>query len=149
MKCKTCGKESGNYSNCPEHDLSNTGVPYSRDCKEATPVVAPIPMILYCPKCSFRHIDEGEWATRPHHTHRCNECDMEWTPALVHTYGVLKLIANPGAVDAARKFFDHIEIDTCTLYNRMGSLGGPERVVAHVKDSFGKSWIITADEFGK
>src|SRR4051812_46925725 len=27
--------------------------------------------IMHCPNCSKRHIDEGEFATRMHHTHRC------------------------------------------------------------------------------
>lgn len=29
---------------------------------------------FYCPACNEQHIDEGEWATRPHHTHLCLAC---------------------------------------------------------------------------
>jgi len=48
----------------------------------------PIPIILTCPMCCARHIDEGEWATRPHHTHSCQECGFTWRPAVVPTVGV-------------------------------------------------------------
>lgn len=39
---------------------------------------------LVCPQCDKRHVDEGEWAFRPHHTHRCVDdsagvgCGHEW-----------------------------------------------------------------------
>jgi hypothetical protein len=45
-------------------------------------------MILTCPACNRRHIDEGEFATRPHHTHACQTCGMVWRPAIVNTVGV-------------------------------------------------------------
>jgi predicted RNA-binding Zn-ribbon protein involved in translation (DUF1610 family) len=48
----------------------------------------PIPMFLTCPKCNARHIDEGAFATKPHHTHSCQECGMTWRPAVVPTVGV-------------------------------------------------------------
>lgn len=48
----------------------------------------PIPIILTCPQCGARHIDEGEWATRVHHTHSCQTCGMTWRPAVVATVGV-------------------------------------------------------------
>lgn len=47
-----------------------------------------IPMILTCPGCGERHIDEGEFATKEHHTHACQHCGMVWRPALVPTVGV-------------------------------------------------------------
>ena len=28
----------------------------------------PIPMLLWCPSCGARHVDAGEFATKPHHT---------------------------------------------------------------------------------
>lgn len=40
-----------------------------------------------CPKCTKDHYDEGEWATRPHRTHRCVDdragkgCGHEWADA--------------------------------------------------------------------
>lgn len=48
----------------------------------------PIPMILTCPSCSERHIDDGEFADKPHHTHACQSCGMCWRPAIVPTCGV-------------------------------------------------------------
>jgi rubredoxin len=49
---------------------------------------APVPMILTCPVCGERHIDKGDFETRPHHTHACQHCGMVWRPALVATVGV-------------------------------------------------------------
>lgn len=48
----------------------------------------PIPWTLYCPECGEMHIDEGEWATRPHKTHQCQKCKHEWRPFSVPTVGV-------------------------------------------------------------
>lgn len=49
---------------------------------------SPIPMRLTCPACGELHIDEGEFATKPHHTHSCQSCGMTWRPAVVATVGV-------------------------------------------------------------
>ena len=57
----------------------------------------PIPMLLWCPECGARHVDEGEFAEKPHHTHACQFCGMVWRPAVVHTVGVLFL---PGFKDS-------------------------------------------------
>lgn len=48
----------------------------------------PIPMRLTCPTCSALHIDEGEFATKVHHTHACQSCGAVWRPAVVATVGV-------------------------------------------------------------
>lgn len=47
-----------------------------------------IPMILTCPSCGDRHIDEGPFAEIAHHTHACQGCGMVWRPAKVNTHGV-------------------------------------------------------------
>ena len=47
-----------------------------------------LPLLLNCPCCGVRHIDEGIWATKKHHTHACQGCGMVWRPALVDTVGV-------------------------------------------------------------
>lgn len=47
-----------------------------------------IPMLLWCPECRERHIDEGEFATKAHHTHACQHCGHCWRPAIVPTCGV-------------------------------------------------------------
>lgn len=48
----------------------------------------PIPMLLWCPLCHVRHIDQGEFATRIHHTHSCQHCGLTWRPAVIPTVGV-------------------------------------------------------------
>lgn len=53
-----------------------------------SPLNDPIPMILTCPSCNSRHIDVGEFETKPHHTHACQNCGMVWRPAIVCTVGV-------------------------------------------------------------
>ncbi len=45
-------------------------------------------MLLWCPECGERHIDEGEFATKPHHTHACQHCGHCWRPAIGPTCGV-------------------------------------------------------------
>ena len=49
---------------------------------------APVPMILFCPSCDQRHIDEGDFATISHATHACQHCGVCWRPAAVPTVGV-------------------------------------------------------------
>ncbi len=53
-------------------------------------VQTPLPMLLHCPMpgCGARHIDEGEFAAKPHHTHACQSCGHVWRPAIVATVGV-------------------------------------------------------------
>lgn len=55
----------------------------------------PIPMLLWCPSCGMRHIDEGEWATRPHALHACQVseggCGATWRHSVVPTVGVQSL----------------------------------------------------------
>ncbi len=46
-----------------------------------------VPMVLFCP-FGHRHIDEQEFAEKPHHTHACQECGIVWRPAKVNTHGV-------------------------------------------------------------
>lgn len=73
-------------------------------------MVPRIPMILFCPGlvnraghaapvvCAARHIDKGDFATKEHHTHSCQECGFTWRPAVVATVGVQFL---PGFKDEA------------------------------------------------
>lgn len=48
----------------------------------------PVPMRIICPECKTLHIDEGEFATKPHSTHACQSCGNVWRPAIVATVGV-------------------------------------------------------------
>lgn len=50
--------------------------------------LGPVPMRIPCPECGKLHIDEGEFATKPHHTHACQHCGLVWRPAIVPTVGV-------------------------------------------------------------
>lgn len=43
---------------------------------------------INCPTCGKLHIDEGEFATKPHHTHACQGCGLPWRPSVVYTRGV-------------------------------------------------------------
>jgi hypothetical protein len=63
--------------------------------KPAAPV--PIPTMLRCPKCALTHVDEGEWATKPHRAHLCAWCGHEWRPYDYPTVGVLFPPAAPDA----------------------------------------------------
>lgn len=56
--------------------------------EQADTIEKPTPMRLHCPECGEMHIDVGEFATRPHHTHACQECGHVWRPAIVNTVGV-------------------------------------------------------------
>lgn len=51
------------------------------------PEPQPIPMRIFC-ECGELHIDEGEYATKPHKTHSCQACGRCFQPALVPTVGV-------------------------------------------------------------
>lgn len=59
----------------------------------ATGQDTPISIRLPCPNmlCNEMHIDTGEFATKPHHTHACQFCGNVWRPAVVCTVGVLFL----------------------------------------------------------
>lgn len=60
----------------------------------------PRPMLLTCPGkgCGERHVDEGKFVTKPHHTHACQHCGHVWRPAAFCTVGVRFL---PGYKDGA------------------------------------------------
>jgi hypothetical protein len=55
----------------------------------------PIDMLLFCPRCDIKHIDQPEpakgWTNPPHRTHKCQRCGWEWRPADVATNGVAAL----------------------------------------------------------
>lgn len=85
----------------------------------------PVPMILFCPVCGERHIDQpdpaNEWTNPPHRSHLCAACGHIWRPADICTVGVETIQTRgrldgqtaqraapmhhdqPGSADAARK----------------------------------------------
>lgn len=74
------------------------------------PTAAPLPMLLFCPRCGTQHIDRPEvepgrlisggpfagravaprvtWNNPPHRSHLCHACGIVWRPADVATVGV-------------------------------------------------------------
>ena len=68
--------------------------------------LSPVPILMECPMCKTKHIDEDEFATKKHHTHACQgfvmdhgkrrRCGHVWRPALVPTVGVEAL---PGFIN--------------------------------------------------
>jgi hypothetical protein len=51
----------------------------------------PIPKSIECPHCGALHVDEGEWAVKPHKTHLCLSCTKTFTPFDFYTVGVREL----------------------------------------------------------
>jgi len=51
-----------------------------------TEVAEPIPMLLWCPLCHARHVDEPD--SPNHKTHACQKCGLLWRPCLLPTVGV-------------------------------------------------------------
>ena len=104
----------------PEHSVQYNDVIKSKcpceHCKD--PNARPMPIVTHCPNCGLIHVDRGEWATKPHKTHRCVDyteqledievadgaggfkkvaqicvtpgCGFEWQPSLINTVGVEK-----------------------------------------------------------
>lgn len=55
-------------------------------------ILAPIPILLFCPECGEQHIDapepEAGWTNPPHKSHTCHGCGIIWRPADIATVGV-------------------------------------------------------------
>jgi hypothetical protein len=68
-----------------------------------------LPLLLHCPMCGARHIDEGEQATKPHRTHACQLCGHLWAPAVVETVGVRFLPGCKNEDGTAGELFDDPE----------------------------------------
>ncbi|HET6959532.1 MAG TPA: hypothetical protein VFI56_23225 [Vicinamibacterales bacterium] len=111
--CVRCARKSGSHISDSEeiaflritiknlHVLLETSTTTPSVERSSHPFDTPIPMRLPCPgtierdgqqiPCGVLHVDEGEFATKPHHTHACQACGLVWRPALVPTVGVLFL----------------------------------------------------------
>lgn len=63
--------------------------------------LAPVDIVLYCPKCATQHLDapeadppgaairrRGAWTNPPHRTHLCAACGHLWRPSDTPTNGV-------------------------------------------------------------
>lgn len=69
-------------------ELATLRAENQRPAELARTEAEPVPMVLHCPECKARHVDEGEFATKVHHTHSCQGCGLTWRPAVVPTVGV-------------------------------------------------------------
>lgn len=95
-----------------------------------------IPMILNCPGCAARHIDEGDFATtKLHHTHSCQHCGVTWRPALANTVGVPFL---PGFKDPTGHVLEQI-MDERKAQD--AQWGGPD----HDDEKDCEEWIVIAE----
>lgn len=92
VSCNFCGRAKSEVSKLiasPDNKfICNDCVVVCLEICEVDKLLPPIPLLMICPMCRKRHIDEGEFATRPHHTHACQGCGHVWRPALVATVGV-------------------------------------------------------------
>jgi len=82
--CPVHGMDDCELNRC-QHPGCEVAAKY---CAQHSQPGPPVPMYLTCPKCGERHIDEGDFATRPHHTHSCQACGLTWRPAVICTVGV-------------------------------------------------------------
>lgn len=78
--------EAIDWSRVPK-DERDRWVGVAQTAKSAV-AASPVPMRLHCPECGGLHLDEGEFATKPHHTHACQHCGACWRPAVANTVGV-------------------------------------------------------------
>lgn len=62
----------------------------------------PIRMRLSCECCGQLHVDEGDFAIKPHHTHQCANCGLIWRPAVEHTVGVRFLWEQSASYDEVK-----------------------------------------------
>lgn len=76
----------------------------AREMDKVERLEAPIPMILFCPACKERHIDEGYFERKAHTSHSCQnpKCGITWKQALVPTVGVSHL---PGYLNGCTCIF--------------------------------------------
>lgn len=94
------------------HDIDAFVLTTRRMREELERLRRPVPMILHCPKCGKRHVDEAKpdacetcgqdqsgcacpaftaWLNPPHKSHRCAFCNLVWRPADVPTSGVASI----------------------------------------------------------
>jgi rubredoxin len=144
----------------PLHKVSCSHCPGNAD---GPPATAPIPLLLTCPVCKARHIDEGAFATKVHHTHACQGCGHVWRPAVPPTVGVRHLPgfknAKPAKVEPmadanARKVADLIVVvrpfaefykGICASRVGFGVVPVPRQVVAVTVH--GKTWEVESESF--
>jgi hypothetical protein len=80
-----------------------------------TIVVAPIDMIIFCPRCGRQHVDEATstWANPPHRSHLCLECSWVFRVADVPTNGVRELLTHGAGDNLPIRGVQSVERMTC------------------------------------
>lgn len=58
-------------------------------------VEPPLALVIHCPRCGAQHVDEGEFAERPHRAHLCAGCGETWQPCALPTVGVRSIEEGP------------------------------------------------------
>lgn len=80
--------------------------------------LAPIPMLLFCPRCHRQHVDapqpEKDWTNPPHRSHECQNCGLVWRPADVPTNGV-QAITTRGQRDCLPPFEERLSAPVRTM----------------------------------
>lgn len=57
-------------------------------------VLVIVDVVIHCPQCGAQHIDDGEWAARPHRSHLCSNCGHIWRVSDVFTRGVRNTVTH-------------------------------------------------------
>lgn len=73
----------------------------------ALPMPAPVRIIIHCPTCAERHIDEPD--SRSHVSHDCASCGCVWRPADVPTIGV-EALTTRGEADTWPIRHEHLKM---------------------------------------
>jgi transposase len=68
---------------------------------------------IICPSCGNRHVDEGEWIKKPHHTHLCENCGLEFN---LYSYGVRESVLEAQLAGAAAKALEDAALEAATIY---------------------------------
>ncbi|WP_186224611.1 hypothetical protein [Burkholderia gladioli] len=137
------------------------------DAAPAAPVAdaAPIPMLLFCPRCGTQHIDAPEvkpgrlisggpnagravapkvtWSNPSHRSHLCHACGIVWRPADVATVGV-EAIETSGKADTWTKETPWIGHNRAVsqAVAADGAASDYEKLLAAVGTAYGYLWHI-------
>lgn len=88
IRCAISHIETERVLSIAGHTAQAISDAYSIGQAEDIQCASPVPMLLWCPECNERHVDEGAFEHEVHHTHACQHCGHVWRPAVVTTCGV-------------------------------------------------------------
>jgi rubredoxin len=85
----TCACDEKTKELCAHHaQIVRDEVAYALKIERDARAMESIPMRIPCPECKALHVDEGELATKTHHTHACQHCGAVFRNAIVNTVDV-------------------------------------------------------------